>query len=197
MYTKAITVRRENASDLLTSAHYLQMNEVCEFYFSYLKTNIPLENWIAILSTQCENESLLEQVHQFVSENFFDVFQSTQFKEIPTKDLISVFEHLNRAFVKESTIVYEAVISWIRRDHANRNCDFPRLLSLIHLHQVPCEFLEDVVATDPLVKENYECLNAVMSILKEQLKNMRLKEKKFENCFNPKIWFEIKSFWSL
>ena len=178
MYTKTITISQENVFDLLTSAHYLQMNEVCEFCFSYLKTNITLENWTAILSALIlyENESLLEQVHQFVSKNFFDVSHSTQFKEISTKDLMSVFEHLNRAIVKESAI-YEATITWIRQDEANRKCELPRLLSLINLHQVSCEFLENVVATDPLVKENNECLSAVMVVLAGQLKNMRLKEK--------------------
>ena len=178
MYTKTITISQENVFDLLTSAHYLQMNEVCEFCFSYLKTTITLENWTAILSAVSlyENESLLEQVHQFISENFSDISQSTQFKEISSKDLISVFEHLNRAFVSESTI-YEATVTWIRQDEATRKCDFPRLLSLINLHQVSCEFQEDVVATDPLVKENNECLNAVMAVLKKQLKNLRLREK--------------------
>ena len=178
MYTKTITVSQENVFDLLTSAHYLQMNEVWEFCFAYLKTNITLENWTAILSALIlyENESLLEQVHQFVSENFFDVSRSTQLKEISTKDLFSIFEHLNRAIVKESAI-YEATITWIRQDEANRKCELPRLLSLINLHQVSCEFLENVVATDPLVKENNECLNAVMVVLARQLKNMRLKEK--------------------
>ena len=178
MYTKTITVSEENVFDLLTSAHYLQMNEVCEFCFSYLKTTITLENWTAILSALnlYENESLLKQVHQFVSEKFSDISQRTQFNNLSTKDLTSILEHLNKAIVEESAI-YNAIISWIRQDEENRKCEIPSLLSVIDLHQLSCDFLEDVVATDGLVKENIECLSAVMSVLKEHLKQMRLKEK--------------------
>ena len=153
------------------------MDEVCEFRFSYLKTTITIENWKTILSTSnlYENDLLLEKVHQFVGENFIHISQSELFMELTSKELGSITQHLNRATVSESTI-YKAMINWIRHDEANRKSELPNFLQLIDLHELPSDFLEDVVANDSLIKENNQCLNVVMSVITLQLKTIRLKE---------------------
>jgi len=72
--------------------------------------------------------------------------------------------------------IYDAIMRWIRHNKASRKIELPTLLSLIDLHKLPSDFLEDVVAVDPLVKKNFQCLSKVMPAITKQLKKMRLRE---------------------
>ena len=178
MYIGSVTVNHENAFSLLAAANYLQMNEVCQFCFDFLDKAISLESWSAIHSTLqlYENNSLLSRLYQFISENLIVIAQSDDFKNLKVKDLISVIQNLNRALVKEQ-VIYDTIINWIYHDEGNRRSKFASLLMLIDLQSLPFDFLEDVVATEPLVKANNESLNAVLNAISKQFKVMRLIEK--------------------
>ena len=177
MYSKTIEIDQENVFHLLASAHFLQIDDVCESCFSYLKTVINTNNWTKILSilSLYENDSLLEHLHQFISENFDRISPTENFKNLARKDLTAVMQHLNRSIVKEH-VVYDSIIIWILHDEENRRSALQDLLVLIDLHKLRYDFLRDSVAINFLIKENLRCLDAVMTVLKFRHKNMRLRE---------------------
>jgi len=65
------------------------MDDVCQYCFDFLKTSIAIENWSEIFSTLrlYENDSVLKQLYQFISENFKNISKSENFKELEIKDL--------------------------------------------------------------------------------------------------------------
>ena len=197
MYVGSITISQNNVFNLLVTANFLQIDEVCQYCFDFLKIIISIKNWFTILSTLhlYENNSVLKQLYQSISENFNNIAKSEHFKELEIQDLTSIVLNLNRKILKETSI-YDAITSWIRHDELNRKNKAGYLLTLIDLHQLPSDFLEDVVATDPLVKENVDCLNAVTSAITKQFKEMRLREKESNlisvgGCADPRLLLQI------
>ena len=177
MYKGSINISHENVYNLLAAANFFQMNEICQYCFEYLKDAISIENWPAILSALqlYTNDMLTVQLNQFFSENIEVIANTENFLQLSTKDLIYIIENLNKAVTKESSI-YEAILKWLRYDQANRKSEFSRLFLLLNLNKLSCDYLQDVVAFDPLVKENNNCLNAVMSAFAKQFRAMRFRE---------------------
>ena len=177
MYVGNITISQDNVFNLLTTAKFLQMEEVCQFCFDFLEEIISIENWDTMLSTLhlYENDSLLKKVHQFISKNFDKIAETNRFRDFEIQDMISFFQIVNRSLIMEKSI-YTAIRSWISHDKPNRKSAFRDLLLLIDLQKLPSDFLEDVVATDPLVTENVDCINAVTSAITKQFKEIRQKE---------------------
>ena len=178
MYVGSITINQENVFNLLATANFLQMSNVCQFCFDFLEVIISIENWFPIFSTLhlYENDLVLKQLYQFIWANFDNIAESEIFKALTLQDLTLTVKILNRKVVKETSI-YAAIRSWIRHDESNRKNAIRELLLLIDLHQLPNDFLEDVVATDPLVKDDNECLKSVTSAITKQFKEMRQKER--------------------
>ena len=178
MYVGSMTINQDNVFNLLATANFLQMDEACQFCFDFLKGVISIENWYKILSTLSlyENDSVLKQLYQFIWENFDNITKCDHFKALTIQKLTPIVQNLSRNVVKETSI-YDAIIGWIRHDESNRKNAICELLLLVDLHKLPSDFLEDVVATDPVVNDNNECLKTVMSAITKQFKEMRLRER--------------------
>ena len=176
MYTGNITLNQENVLNILAAADFLQINDVCQFCFDYLKSIISVENWFTIFASLrlSENDSVLAQLYQVCSANFNIIALSQDFMNLVIEDLISITQNLDR-FIVNRTTIYESIINWIRHDDANRKMELPKLFVLLDFDQFPINFLRNVVASDSLVQENVDCLNTVMTAITEQFKEMRLR----------------------
>ena len=174
MYTRSLTIEYKNVYDLLATAHFLQLVEVCEFCFEFLKTAITVNNWSAILSVSrlYENGLLLRELFEFICENFNAIAESQNFSELAFKELTSIIDKANIT----ETSKYKALTNWIRHDQTNQKVDLLEVLLMVDLQKLSCDFLEDVVANDPLIQKNADCLNAVMSAITKKFKEMRQKE---------------------
>ena len=166
MYVGSITINQDNVFNFLATANFLQMDEACQFCFDFLELIISIENWYTILATLhlYENDSVLKQLYQFIWANFDNVKKSDSFKTLTIQELTSIVKDLNRNAAKETSI-YNAIVSWIRHDISNRKNAIRKLLWLIDLHKMPSDFLKNIAATDPLVKDNHKCLKIVMSAI--------------------------------
>ena len=178
MYIGSITINQDNVFNLLATANFLQMDEICQFCFDFLEVIISIENWFTILSTLhlYKNDSVLKQLYQFIWENFDNITRCDSFKALTIQDLTSIVKNLNRNFVNDISI-YDAITSWIRDDKLNRKNFIRELLLFVDLYKLPSDFLEDIVATDPLITDDNECLKTVMSAITKQFKEIRLRER--------------------
>ena len=89
-------------------------------------------------------------------------------------DLTSILGKLDQNVVAESS-KYTAIITCVKHDVETRKTNFTELFPLIDLSRIEIEFLEDVIATDALVKENHILLNAVFEChITHYKKKMRL-----------------------
>ena len=92
------------------------------------------------------------------------------------QDFTFMLQNLNRDKMEEKSKYY-TMRSWIHYDEPNRKSAIRELLSLIDLQKLPRDFLEKVVATDPLVKDDNQCLKDVTSAITKQFTEMKQKER--------------------
>ena len=113
-----------------------------------MKTAITTENWSKILSVCLKNNNdLLLELCQFISENFSDIRQSENFKTITFQELTFITKNVNRSIVEEVSI-YEAVQSWIGHDKVNRADKFLDLFFTLCYLELPDAVLTEI-ASDP------------------------------------------------
>ena len=178
MYTGNITLNQENVLNILAAADYLQINDVCQYCFDFFKSVISVENWFTIFASLrlYENDSVLAQLYQVCSANFNIISLSQDFMNFAINNLSSIIQSIDRSIVNEMSI-YKTIINWIRHDEANRKNELPSVFMLLDFDKLPLDFLEEVVVSDPLIRENVGCLNIVMSAITLQFKEMRLRER--------------------
>ena len=177
IYTGNIFIDSKNVINLLAAAHFLQLQEVIDLCFAFLKDSISIENWSTIYSAAeiYRNDCLLHHMSRFISENLREIVQTDDFKMLKVSSVFHIVQNLDRKLIKE-VFIYEAVMSWIQHEEKNRKSELPKMFDLMELEKLPCEFLEDVVACDNLIKTNLNCINKVAYSITRQFKKMRMKE---------------------
>ena len=173
MYNRNITINYENVLDILQTAHFLQINEVCDFCFDYLRTTITTENWYVVLFVLrlYKNDSLSKKLYQFVSVNFNAITQSRYFKKLTTEELKSLAQNLDRSIVTERSL-NDAILSWITHDEINRKSEFSCFMSLLDLNQNSSD-VQDAMLSTTLGKKNADCLNGVVDAPEIPRKKLR------------------------
>ena len=170
MYTGCIDIHSGNVQELLAAAQYLQMKEVKKFCFEYCESALTVENCFGLyrLSLQYGNVSDMNETLQLISSNLDYVARSENFTELSKDQFITMIGKLNPNLIKESSM-YTAIITWVGQDES-RKPDFVCLfLGILNLHKIPVQFLKDVVAKEPLVKQNEDCFKTVKFRISEKL----------------------------
>ena len=173
IYTGFINIDEQNVMNLLSGADYLQLHEVKEFCFEFLRSHITVDNSLGILKTAdlYENESLNKDMLQYISINFDKVLQTDDFKQLSNKELISYISKLDCSQVKESSI-FQALVAWCNHDKKAREKDFSGLFQMVQLRKVPIDYLKEVVLKDVLVTNAADChkiaLSTFCKLVKEQ-----------------------------
>ena len=146
MYTRNITIETKN---VLATAHYLEMNDICDFCFDFLKTAITTDNWSKVLSAclMYDNDLILEQLSSFISKKFSDITHSEIFKNITFQEMKFITKNANRSIVEEKSL-YEAMQSWISHDEVNRISKFSELFFTLRYLELPDAVLVEIVS-DP------------------------------------------------
>ena len=134
MYTGSITISEHNVKDLLSGAHYLQMNQVQQFCFEFLRYNTTVDNSLDFLITagHYKNEGLTNEIRQYISSNFDKVVQTDGFKRLSNEELIFFILNLDRSKAKESSI-FQSIVTWTNQDKKARKDNFFESFKLIKL----------------------------------------------------------------
>ena len=177
IYSGALHIDNQNVMEVLATADYLQIDVAKNICFDHLVANIALDNWCNVLYAYdlYQNGLLWKEVCLFVGPNLRSVSPSKEFKDLSKNMLIAIIKDLNKGITDESA-VFEAVMHWIKNDEDERKNNLVELLGLVDLYNLPSEFLEDIVANDPLVTENNFCLKDVTLCIKNRFKAMRLRD---------------------
>ena len=173
IYTGSINIDEQNVMNLLSGAEYLQLHEVKEFCFEFLRSHITVDNSLGVLKTAdlYRNESLKEKMLQYISINLDKVLQTDDFKQLSNEELITRISKLDRSQVKESWI-FEAIVTWCNHSKKARERKFPGLFQMVQLQKVPIDYLEEVILEKELVTNAVDChkiaLSAFRTLVKEQ-----------------------------
>ena len=168
IYKREISFNQDNVMKLLKASHFLQLAEVAEFCFRFLESGLMVDNCLDILSAYMlyKPESSLDSVYRFVVESIEKIVETDRFKSLSKDELIAIIPNLSNA---EQASIYKAIRIWVEHDSEHRSKNFPCLFKLIDLDGLTLDCLEKV-AGDELVKRNYDCINAVVSLLLKKLK---------------------------
>ena len=147
--------------DLITVADFLQMEAVIEFCFEFLESIMTIDNCIEIVktSTMYHNASDLKTTYDFISENFDELAQTDAIKSLSKDALMMLIGKIDFSKFQHSSI-YKAIINWTQHEES-RKVDFIQLFFELDLQQLSLQFLK-VIAKEPLVKSNSNCLNAII-----------------------------------
>ena len=171
IYQREISIDQDNVMKLLKASHFLQLEEVVEFCFRFLESGLTVDNCLDILSAYrlYKPESSLDNVYRFIGENIDKVVKTDRFKSLLKSDLVAMIPNLNNA---EQASIYKALRMWVEHDSEHRSEEFPCLFQVMDLDGLTLDYLENVVAADELVRRSVNCLNAVVGLLFEKLKQL-------------------------
>jgi len=193
MYCGEININEGNVSNLIKVADFLQIEDVKLFCFEFLKDNMSINNCLEVikLSSQYNSPLLRKAIHSFVADNFDQVTQTISFKNFPKPNMLSLISELDSEKVDQQSL-YRSILNWTQEDEG-RKVDFVELFVHLDLQKLSIKFLEDVVAKEPLVKENLECLRIVLSSIFAKLKCESRDESKCTKilCVNDQSVFEV------
>ncbi|XP_058700095.1 kelch-like protein 30 isoform X2 [Poecile atricapillus] len=86
-------------------------------------------------------------------ENFEAVSLQEEFLQL-SKERLAVYLSNDQLQVQEERSLVEAVLRWVRHDPGTRAQFLPELLELTHLVSLPDQYLQNLLATEPLVRDS-------------------------------------------
>jgi len=106
----------------------------------------------------CRN--LLRVAEKFAQDNFEEVKESEEFRMLPYQQLIEIIgsDNLN---AQSEEHVYNAVITWMKHDVADRRPHLSKVLQHVRLPLLSPKFLVGVVSSDQLIHCDAECRDLV------------------------------------
>ena len=176
IYTGILDINTNNALTLLGTADFLQVDDVKEMCFNFMETSLTVDNCLDVVKASIlYNNPSLQQTYQYISDNFDEIVQGDNFKQLSKDELLSLFTNVDRNKVQEMSM-YTVVIDWIKHDQ-NRVAEFSSLFLTLDLKKFPSEFVANTIAEEPLVKGNIECLNAVVFYYTDRERNLKTNSK--------------------
>ena len=133
-YTSEITISTSNVQEVFAASCMLQVTPVSNACCEFMRRHLGVANCLGVRSFadmhSCLN--LKKIADEFTRRNFTDVVSSEEFLKLPVDQVLEIFsaDDLN---VSSEEGVFEAVITWIRHDPANRERHLTDLLRKVSL----------------------------------------------------------------
>lgn len=161
-YTSHVVVEEGNVQVLLPAACLLQMTEIQDVCCEFLKRQLDPSNCLGIRAFADTHscQDLLHHADKFTQDRFQEVIESEEFLLLPFNQLIDIIssDELN---VRSEEQVYNAIISWVKYNVADRRQHLAHVLQHVRLSQLTAKFLVGTVSSDLLVKADETCRDLV------------------------------------
>lgn len=195
IYTGVIILDKNNVESILQGANLMLVQSVKDACCRFLESRLNVTNCLGIQSFAeayaCQELWIIAS--KFVAQNFSSVCETEEFLNLSPKQL-SVLLGSDDICVENEEKVYEALISWVKKDLQARKQFFSELIQLIRLPLVSPYYLVDVVEKDELVQASPSCRELLLEaqhfhMLPErrtQMNNVRTKPRNYER-FNEML----------
>ncbi|XP_071422475.1 kelch-like protein 30 isoform X1 [Pithys albifrons albifrons] len=154
-YTGKVTINQGNVEGLMRTSiqlHFPAIQKVCS---RYLRQQMDATNCLGICefgeSHGCPEVS--SKAWSFLQENFEAVSLQEEFLQL-SKERLAIYLSNDQLQVQEERSLVEAVLRWVRHDPGPRVQFLPELLELTHLVSLPDQYLQNLLATEPLVHDS-------------------------------------------
>ena len=178
IYFGSISINNSDVVEILEAADFLQLDNIKEVCFNHLEKNLDLENCFDVfeLADRYRSPLLKAAVEEFISKNFEIFIDSSKVKSFTKEMFMEWFTKLNQKEIDQN-LLYHTILNWIKHDKS-RNSEFAEFFQLLNLNEFSSTFLEEVVSKEKLVEDSLFCTNAVLQVISQRLKEIRLAE----NC---------------
>jgi kelch-like protein 21 len=153
-YTSKIQILQENAQQLLTTACFLQVDEVKDYVCEFLELELDVTNCFDIkdLAQTFTCDRLTEAATRFIQYHFTDLVAEPRFEELRLDQLTEVIS-LGNLRVESELQVYDAVVRWTRADTAARAPQMHLVLRHVRLPLLEPDFPTadvDLLTSNPI-----------------------------------------------
>ncbi|XP_065659628.1 kelch-like protein diablo isoform X3 [Hydra vulgaris] len=157
-YDGEIEIHSKNVEDILRLATQLQFIQVCDICCNFLEQQLDTMNCINIrnFATLYNCISFTSKIDIFMENNFKDVINSDEFKNLPFSVLKSLISSHKLNVVLEQD-VYNAVIKWVKFDLNQRRNQFFALLNEVKLPLLSKKFIMQHIINEELIKSEMSC----------------------------------------
>uniref|UniRef100_A0A663LMK4 Kelch like family member 30 n=1 Tax=Athene cunicularia TaxID=194338 RepID=A0A663LMK4_ATHCN len=154
-YTGKVTINQGNVEELMRTASQLHFPTIQKVCSRYLRQQMDATNCLGICefgeSHGCPEVS--SKAWSFLQENFEAISQQEEFLQL-SKERLATYLSNDQLQVQEEQSLAEAVLRWVRHDPGSRAQFLPELLELAHLVSLPDQYLQNLLATEPLVRDS-------------------------------------------
>ncbi|NXA52348.1 KLH30 protein, partial [Nothocercus julius] len=154
-YTGKITINQANVEGLIRTSNQLHFPTIQKVCSRYLRQQMDATNCLGICefgeSHGCPEVS--SKAWSFLQENFEAVSQQEEFLQL-SKERLATYLSKDQLQVQEEQSLAEAVLRWVRYDTEPRAQFLPELLELAHLVSLPDQYLQNLLAAEPLVRDS-------------------------------------------
>ncbi|XP_072456929.1 ectoderm-neural cortex protein 1-like [Notamacropus eugenii] len=151
-YSARVLINEENAESLLEAGDMLQFHDIRDAAAAFLEKNLHPTNCLNMLalSDTFNCDRLFELSWRMALANFASLYKSDDFLKLPKGRLLELVQSEDLE-VEEESLVYEAVIGWIKYELSARHDDLPELLRSVRLALLPEAYLKNQVALEEVV----------------------------------------------
>ncbi|XP_065529913.1 kelch-like protein 30 isoform X1 [Lathamus discolor] len=154
-YTGKVTINQDNVEGLMRTSSQLHFPTIQKVCSRYLRQQMDATNCLGICefgeSHGCPEVS--SKAWSFLQENFEAVSLQEEFLQL-SKERLAVYLSKDQLQVQEEQSLAEAVLRWVRHDPGSRAQFLPELLELAHLVLLPDQYLQNLLTTEPLIRDS-------------------------------------------
>ena len=163
LYTTQVQLTTDNVEALIVTADYFNVHELKELGCSFLQENLNLSNGIALygFAGRYHCEPLREITRDFLIENFSIISRTEDFLSTNVEQLLEIVSSDELVIFTEEEL-YEGILRWVQYSKEDRLSYFGRLFAKVRLGDVKRSYLVEVIANEPLVKEDPFCSALLM-----------------------------------
>ncbi|XP_046392448.1 kelch-like protein 18 [Ischnura elegans] len=162
VYSGRIAIDHLNVQSLMVGASFLQLTEVRDACADFLSKRLHPQNVLGIKSfaDALLSFGLVRAADDFIHEHFSDVSKGDEFLSLEPNALIELIKRDDLRVSSEEQ-VFEAVMSWVKKDPETRSSSLPSLLVHVRLPLLSPRYLADHVAKEDLIRRSHECRDLV------------------------------------
>ena len=106
-----------------------------------------------------------------MSDNFNEIAQSDDFKNLSHNDVKELITNVNRSSLQEC-LVYEGIMIWMKHEAESRKSKLFDLFRFVDTDELSAGFTKEVVLKDDLVQNDTECHRCLLWAFVERVGKM-------------------------
>lgn len=159
IYIRKICITSYNITDILTTAHYLSLDELVNRILKFKTDRINISNCITLfhLSLQLDNERLLQVCLRYIEMHFEEILNNrpTKIAEIPLEKFKELLYNPGLNVSSEKN-VWISIVRWVQHVILERQKYVPELLTHLAVEDLDKNLAKEILEHD-LVSQNPFC----------------------------------------